>query len=66
MRGCLGSEVLRIHGFPVAVHDVIVDAVFDIGRAFVDTKQPLVLVSFPVKSNSGEPSQCSQRLPESG
>ena len=65
VRGCLGPDVLRIHRFLGAVHDVIVDAVLDVGSAVVDSKQALVLVSFSVNSSSGDPSQCSQRLPES-
>ena len=41
MRRGFGAGVLRIHSIFGALHDVIVDAIFHVGRAVLDAEQPL-------------------------
>ena len=41
MRRGFGAHLLGVYRFPGAVHDVIVNAVFDTGRAVLDAVEPL-------------------------
>jgi hypothetical protein len=43
MRRGFGSGLFGVHRLPGAVYGVVVDAVFDIGRAIFDAVEPLVV-----------------------
>jgi hypothetical protein len=43
VRGCLGPRLLRIDRILPASHDMIADAILNVGRGIARSKQPLVV-----------------------
>ena len=58
MSGYFGSRLSWINSLFLAMNNVVVNSILDVGRLILCPKQPLeLLVSFSVKSSSGDPSQ---------